>query len=71
MSESSVLETLSKEQIEVLLSLVPVLTQRTSATGNLKPSCSESHDEAPTHGDSIVAPQFMNAEMLLRKKKNT
>lgn len=68
----SFLERLSKEQIETLLSLAPVLSRCASDAGNPKQSCN-GRDEGPSDESPIqdATPNFTNAEMFVKKKKNT
>lgn len=69
----SFLETLSKEQIETLLSLVPALTRCTSDARNPKQICNgrgERRNDEPPIQDATPL-QFTNAEMFVKKKKNT
>ena len=68
----SFLETLSKEQIEALLSLVPALTRCASDARNPKQGCNgrgEGRSDEPLIQDAT--PHFTNAEMFVKKKQNT
>jgi len=63
MSSLSVLETLSKGQLEAPMSLVSVVTQRVAEQS------SNDASEASSSVDTAIA-HYSNAEMLIKKNKN-